>query len=381
MQMNLQRLFVIILIHSIATCAAAAAQYYVTDLGTLGGSFDLSNPLGLNAKGQVVGESYNQIGLNGFLWSPNSPNSVDGSIFDLGDLPGGAISSSAKSVNSLGQITGRGAATTGTRAFLWSPNSPNGSTGSMIDLGELPGGSNSSSGEAINSFGQVVGTSSADTGGAYLWTPTTPNGTVGSMVNLGSLPDSSQSNGRGINRPGQVVGGATVPNGIHAFLWSPNAPNSSDGSMVDLGDLPGGTEDATAFAINDVGQVVGYGHAPSGVRAFLWSPNSPNGSTGSTIDLGDLPGGSDSSDAFSINSIGQVVGWGSTPAGQRAFVWSPATPNGSSGNMADLNTMLDPVSGSGWELRAASQINDYGQISGTGLHNPNSPDSSPRFGM
>ena len=41
------------------------------------------------------------------------------------------------------------------------------------------------------------------------------------------------------------------------------------------------------------------------------------------FDLGDLPGGADQSVAYSIDSYGRVVGFGSTAAGSRAFIWTP----------------------------------------------------------
>jgi hypothetical protein len=44
----------------------------------------------------------------------------------------------------------------------------------------------------------------------------------------------------------------------------------------------------------------------------------------------------------------------------RAFHWK-------NGALSDLNTSIP--TGSGWVLKAASAINDVGQISGTGLYN------------
>jgi probable HAF family extracellular repeat protein len=141
--------------------------------------------------------------------------------------------------------------------------------------------------------------------------------------------------------------------------------------MIDLGDLPGGADQSVANAINARGQVVGEVSTDAGPRAFLWSPTSPNGTTGSMVDLGALPDEIRHSVANDINSHGHVVGHsGAGPTtSTRAFLWTPNSPNGSTGTMIDLNSVLDPVTGRGWSLFTATAINDFGQIAGTGLNN------------
>ena len=142
----------------------------------------------------------------------------------------------------------------------------------VTDLGDLPGGEEVSPASAINSFGQVVGQS--DTAGgviahAYLWTPNIPNGTTGSIMDLGTLPSpySGRSEATGVNGTGQVVGGSGE--GPHAFLWSPTSPNGTTGSMVDLGDLPGGVDASFARGINLLGQIVGQGGAATAPLRLL----------------------------------------------------------------------------------------------------------------
>jgi probable HAF family extracellular repeat protein len=127
-------------------------------------------------------------------------------------------------------------------------------------------------------------------------------------------------------------------------------------------------EGSTATHINDTGQVVGVGSGVAGQHAFLWTPDMPNGSEGSMTDLGDLPGGLSYSGASSINSHGQVVGLATIDvplgeSGTRAFLWM------SSLGMVNLNDYLDPISGDGWTLHRAWDINDAGQIVGSGLYN------------
>jgi probable HAF family extracellular repeat protein len=62
---------------------AHAAQYTVTDLGTLGGTESFGS--GLNASGQVAGASYTTGGAayHTFLWKPTTPNGASGTKTDL----------------------------------------------------------------------------------------------------------------------------------------------------------------------------------------------------------------------------------------------------------------------------------------------------------
>src|SRR5262245_10687693 len=124
-------------------CQLARADlfYTITDLGTLGGSYSAAN--GINANGQVVGESVTAGGLShAFLWS-------DGTMRDLGALDG--IGSSAYAVNDRGQIVGqtRTLPTGEGHAFLWTAQD------GMRDLGTLEGRNSGAYG--INNLGQVVG--------------------------------------------------------------------------------------------------------------------------------------------------------------------------------------------------------------------------------
>jgi probable HAF family extracellular repeat protein len=111
--------------------------------------------------------------------------------------------------------------------------------------------------------------------------------------------------------------------------------------MTDLGTLGGGV--SRAFAVNDLGHIVGEAETESGaMHAFLWEE-------GTMTDLGTLAG--DYSSAWDINSHGQVVGLSTGQNGRlRAFLWADA-------QFSDLGTL-----GGGWS--AAEGINDAGQIVG-----------------
>lgn len=363
---------------SFSVARSAGRPYLLTDLGDLPGGANESSAYSINSYGQVVGWSSTAGTTRAFLWSPTTPNGTAGSMVDLGDLPGGTDQSAAFGMNALGQVVGFSKDASGNRAFLWTPTQPNGSIGSMIDLGGLPGGTNNHSARGINSLGQVVGEVSTTAGTrAFLWSPTIPNGTSGSMIDLGELPSTSGGNiAYAINSFGQVVGKSGLIGG-RAFLWTPTVANGTDGSMIDLGGVPPDAENSrnVAYSINARGQVVGLSATDEG-RAFLWTPIEPNGSSGAMADLGKPAGQfTPGSIARSVNSQGQVAGGFVFEA--NGFLWTPSAPNGANGTMFDLSSLLTPNQRAHWTLFDASGINDFGQISGQGLFDPDGSGGTP----
>lgn len=313
-------------------------------------------------------------------------------ITDLGALDvlftNTTISSPSK-INNAGQVTGTSLVTTSNaftdHAFRWNPT-----TGTMQDLGSLPGTNDISRGADINDAGQVVGQSDNR---AFLWEPTTDI-----MRDLGTLPSSTGSSTRatGINYLGEIVGWTTVSGGLRAFLWDPTTETMSAigptlGSAVDINNhgevagnnggsfvwdrdtnstrfisvLPGAVNSQTT-AINDLGFVTGNVEIGSGQRtAFLWDPN-----TDIMRNIGML-NGSVSSWGIDLNGSNQVVGTSidvqpGTATGSRAFVWSAAD------GMLDLNQLID-ISGlftdpvTFFNLTIASGINESGQIAALGF--------------
>ena len=70
----------------------------------------------------------------------------------------------------------------------------------------------------------------------------------------------------------------------------------------------------------------------------------------------------DGSLALEINDLGQVVGTSNTAIGAaHAFIWDKIA------GMVDLNNLTDSMAG--WELAAATDINESGQIVGYGTFN------------
>lgn len=295
-----------------------SAAYTIADLGAFPSGDGTSSANAINAGGEVAGASKVAGGnSHPFLYA----NGV------LRDLTPSGGDGTAMAINDSGQVAGKAG-----DAFLYS-------NGTMQHLGTLPGG-NTSFAYAINNSGQIAGdslTSDPSVTHAFLFAS-------GHMQDLGTL-GGSQSNAFGMNNSGQVVGLAYASNGVaHAFLYS-------NGHMQDIGQAWGPAA-SFARAINDAGQIVGYGYF-LGIQprhAFLYS-------NGKMTDLQTL--GGVSSAAWGINSKGQIVGDSNVPSGaDHAFIYD-------SGRMQDLNALID--SSSGWVLQQASGINASGQIAGTGV--------------
>jgi probable HAF family extracellular repeat protein len=198
-------------------------------------------------------------------------------------------------------------------------------SGKIQELPTFPGDSDGGA-FGINDNGQVVGSSGPCTPGfnpqsqvyfvpvhALLW----QNGAATDLGNLGGDGEFAGNHACAINNRGQVVGHSDLTDDAtaHAFLWT------RETRMSDLGTIPG---DFASFAlgINDRGEVVGASvDANFNPRAFLWD-------NGAMVDLNTLiPANSGLSLqlAESINSSGQIVGFGQTSTGEvHGFLASPA---------------------------------------------------------
>ena len=160
---------------------------------------------------------------------------------------------------------------------------------------------------AINDNGEIVGVAYSNTvPQAFLYSG-------GVITYLGYLPGGSNSAALGLNTNGQVVGWSAIPGQYalcyHAFLYS-------GGVMTDLGDL-GGAAFSVAMGVNNHGQVVGWSQTTTNIllafqHAFLYS-------AGKMIDLNSLivtNSGWTLKVATAINDHGQIVGWGVISSGR-----------------------------------------------------------------
>jgi probable HAF family extracellular repeat protein len=302
---------------------AAAQQFDVIDLGTLGGS--ISKAYGVNSSGVIVGMANGQA----VRWT-------DLVIANLGTL-GGPLAE-AYGVNSQGVAVGF-AEDAGSlpRAFR-----RNGST--MEDLGTL--GGTIGYAYAINDSGDVAGYSTLadDTPHAFL------RHAGGGMDDLGTL-GGTKSYAFAICDSGWVAGQSyTAAGSVHAFMKPPGF------GLVDLGTLGGANSYAYGIrrgqGIVVVGSSLTTGNLTQPVCAWTWQRKLRN--------LGTLGGNFGA--AYAINRGQEVVGASMTASSQlHAFYWFRTGP------LYDLNNGIP--ADSGWTLVEARGISNNGFIVGWGYHN------------
>ncbi|HCY64880.1 MAG TPA: HAF repeat-containing protein [Oxalobacteraceae bacterium] len=302
------------------------SHVFLYNAGTMNSLGTLMNPPAeahatghdINNAGQITGTSYYQYGSLGAL--QHAFLHSGGSMRSLGTL--GGRQSHAYAINDAGQVAGHSHTTiipdtnpyndpAPVHAFLYS-------TGTMTSLGTL-GGKNSFA-YGINNHGDVVGTSqtAGDTATrAFLYRS-------GTMVDIGTL-GGTNSTAYGINDNRHIVGDSDLPGNArsHAFLY--------DGvTMKDLGTLGGAS--SVAKAINNAGQVVGASRindAPYNPLDFNTYAHAFLYDKGRMHNLNALPevrnAGWTLLEASAINNIGQIAGYGyiNGETRQRAFLLTP----------------------------------------------------------
>jgi probable HAF family extracellular repeat protein len=316
--------------------AGAVAQdvaYTVTDLGTLGGKRSLA--FGINRAGHVVGSAETADGrTHAFVYVKNA-------LIDLGTF--GGDESHAYRISDGGLIVGRASTTEGDfRPFVTS------ATGELFDLSQEDARLKGvfSTAVDINSSGYLVGHRQthmdhmAGRRRVFIYRDFR-------VVDLGTF-GGEDGVVAAINEAGWLVGYfGTEP---HADYADHRGFLLDEGGLTDVGSLGGRM--TTPTDINDSNQVVGYAQVGSGENhAFFYR-------AGTLTDLGTLPGGTQSY-AYAINNLGQAVGASDSRAGaQRAVLFDR-------GELRDLNGLI--AASSRWLLTEARDINDSGQIVGTGI--------------
>ena len=330
-----------ILVIAFASSAPGLAQSYtITDLGTLRGGH-WSRATGINNSGQIVGFSRTAEypGVDAaFLWE-------NGVMLSIGPLGNDNNDTWAHGINELGVIGGYGEDQDfHDRAFRWQ-------NGRMTELDTL---GSTTRGGRINDLGDIAGWSSpgsSEPNHAVMW--------IGEeIIDLGTLDPQLSTYGVDINNSREVVGwgyvgGPSPVTPVRGFLWS-------NGEMYVLPGLVG--DDSSAEAINNAGFIAGKARGANGaMHPVIWlskeSPEIP------IIDIG-LPEEFDFGFGHAVNNLGVVVGtyWEILPGWDNynicPFIWED-------GRMQLLDDLIPPDSG--WDLDFPLGINDVGQIVGEGV--------------
>ncbi len=340
-------LFLVLLL----TAAAAAQKYTVTDLGALSG-FTSTYADDNNNHGLVTGCSDNSvlptvpcttnIASEAFLWSSS------GGMQPLGNLPGND-QSIGYVVNDSSEVVGwSGNTQTGNgHAFFWTQK------GGMVDLKTLKGGDAYSLADAITSKGVIVGQSLVSNGDVdmVIWTKSKITGKY-QIHDKSRLPKAPYCYALDINEQLQVTGTAYFNfsgTKYHGFLWS------SKKGWMDLKPLPGG-KNSEGIWLTDSGVIAGLSTSakyPNGVSVY-WDAMGIHS-------IGTLKGGTSSSPGYISNKV-EILGQSTVAGGDNhAYIWTKKK------GMLDLNNMIPK--NSGWVLVHASSINTAGQIVGYGTFN------------
>jgi probable HAF family extracellular repeat protein len=200
-------------------CIWDISKQQETFLGTLGGQslYQGSWAYAINTNGDIVGEALttNRV-MHAFLLHA-------GTMTDIATSIDSNLTSSAKSINDLGQIAGMANG----RAFLYD-------AGIMHDLGTL--GGSSSGATCVNNSGQVVGSAltAAGTSHGFIYQS-------GLMTDLNDLITDGTwtiTSASGINTNGQIAANGTNAQGkSHALLLTPG-PNLQKAVRLSFCQLP-----------------------------------------------------------------------------------------------------------------------------------------------
>ena len=257
--------------------STAQPRYTIKELGTLGGRS--SEGAAINNSGQVVGYSETVAGiLHPFLYSSNDGMlDLNALLPERSGWSLHASINSPLRISDDGQITGEGTNNGGARhtyiltprrtimdAGRLCPNSFCDSEPDVSAIGTL--GGQRTQWTSIAEPGRVTGWSLTNTGTrAFLYMPQT------GIKDLGTLGGRA-SRGHGVNKSAQVVGTAETADAypvMHAFRYSEDTGMQDLNTLLPIGS---GWELRTARGINDRGQITGSGIFKGQLRAYVLTP-------------------------------------------------------------------------------------------------------------
>ncbi len=307
------KVLLVVMILMTAKAGFGARSYEVVEIGTFGGGWSFA--YGLSESGVVVGAAETADGYtSAFSYEEGS------GIVNIGALRDNE-NSIARDINSFGHVIG----VSGGELFIYKDGVMKsldivGSVAAISDSGHIAGKEDShaflyrdgiaqdigmmnryshfsSFASSVNSYGAVAG----EYGGfPFLYYD-------GFMERIIALSEGSVGGAASdVNDLGQVVGGI---NG-HAFLYA-------NGVMKDIN--PSWGEYSVARDINNFGQVIGYYYGDDGDGVFLYED-------GKAYDLSDCIPSSSGWKLFyaeAINDDGQIAGYGYINGKGRAFLMSP----------------------------------------------------------
>jgi len=191
----------------------------------------------------------------------------------LPDLPGGGLlpKNFVLAINAVGDAAGGGTVTSAGQARRHAAIFR--ADGSLVDLGVLPGDATSVA-TAINDRGDVVGESSGT--GAYrsfLWSAA--QGLVDLSAQTPCGGDKTLHTPLGITEAGVVLGECLSPEGVGSagyLLWQAGEPLAFLRDLIDYDGPPADLGTLILFALNESGAIVGSIRTATGSHAVLLVP-------------------------------------------------------------------------------------------------------------
>jgi hypothetical protein len=343
-----------------ATSSGGTTRLGFTDADhTRSDGFQNSEPRFINAAGTVVGWSDRYLGAaaggrSAWVWTPATGITRLGLTDAMYTNSDGTQRSDVTGLNSLGQVIGfstRYQPAPGTTAWIWSPESGYTTLGYIDAQHTSSTGIQTSTPDAINDAGRVIGRASAYNGatslGNWAWTWTAADG----LTRLGltdvehtSVSGMQISSASSVLASGRIVGySARYPGGVDAvgttaWTWTQSTgtvrmglidaehTRSTDGERISLGS-PTVTD---AFVSGS--STIYVGTCTCGQSGWVWSQ------AGGTVPVGlydaahtasNGNGRKDTTVNF-VNSFGQAVGTslrynGSTPLATTGWFFDPAS--------------------------------------------------------